>query len=70
MPYTRRHLLAWLGSASTAAALGASAGSMDFLATADFPALVARIRDDFAHGRVVNLDGWLVSETELRLCKC
>jgi hypothetical protein len=28
----------------------------------------ARVRDDFEHGRVVALDGAVLSETELRLC--
>jgi hypothetical protein len=68
--YTRRHLLTCLGSVSTAAAFRSVASPMDWLATTDLPALVASIRDDFAHGRVVNVDGWLVSETEWRLCKC
>jgi hypothetical protein len=70
VPFTRRHLLACLGSASAAAALGRVAIPRDCVATADFPALAASIRDDFAHGRIVSMDGWLVSETELRLCKC
>jgi hypothetical protein len=70
VPYTRRHLLACLGSASAAAVLGAAAIPTDSMATADFLALVASIRDDFAHGRIVNMEGWLVSETESRLCQC
>jgi hypothetical protein len=70
VPYTRRHLLACLGSASTAAAFAAAASPMDCAAGLDFPALLAGIRDDFAHGRLVNMGGWVLSETEARLCQC
>ena len=30
--------------------------------------LEARVRDDFAHGLTVQLDGWILSRTEARLC--
>jgi hypothetical protein len=30
--------------------------------------IAARVRDDFAAGRVVMLDGWMLSVTEARLC--
>ena len=34
-----------------------------------FKAVVhSRVRDDFRQGRVINLDGWVLSETEVRLC--
>jgi hypothetical protein len=32
------------------------------------PQIAARVRDDFAAGRVVMLDGWMLSVTEARLC--
>ena len=32
------------------------------------PHLAARVREDFAAGRVVMLDGWMLSVTEARLC--
>lgn len=31
-------------------------------------AVHARVRSDFVDGRVVNLEGWVLSETEVRLC--
>lgn len=31
-------------------------------------ALVARIRDDFARGRTAAVDGWVLSEAEVRVC--
>lgn len=31
-------------------------------------ALSSAVREDFARGDLVNLDGWLLSRTELRLC--
>ena len=31
-------------------------------------AIAARVRDDFANARVVSVDGWLLAETEVRLC--
>lgn len=30
--------------------------------------LEEQIREDFAHGRVVTLDGWVLSRTEARQC--
>jgi len=30
--------------------------------------LAARVRDDFAQGHTVTIDGWLLSRTEARLC--
>jgi len=30
--------------------------------------LAARVREDFAAGRIVMLDGWMLSATEARLC--
>jgi len=30
--------------------------------------VAARVRDDFATARVVNVDGWLLARTEARLC--
>ncbi len=30
--------------------------------------VAARVRDDFANARVVNVDGWLLARTEARLC--
>jgi hypothetical protein len=30
--------------------------------------IAARVREDFAAGRVVLLDGWMLSVTEARLC--
>lgn len=42
------------------------------LASADTPTLrallAAQQRDDFAHGRTVTIDGWVLSCTEARLC--
>ena len=37
---------------------------------ADLPRaqIAARVREDFAAGRVVMLDGWMLSVTEARLC--
>lgn len=36
---------------------------------ADLRQAIAReVRDDFAQGRVVNVDGWVLSATEARLC--
>ena len=32
------------------------------------PAVSERVRADFAAGRIVRVDGWLLSETEGRLC--
>jgi hypothetical protein len=38
-------------------------------ATPELRELLARqIRDDFAHDRIVNLEGWILAETEVRLC--
>lgn len=34
----------------------------------DERSLIARIRSDFEHGEVVNLQGWVLSRTEARLC--
>jgi hypothetical protein len=34
----------------------------------DRPAIAARVRDDFANGRIVTVDGWMLSITEARLC--
>lgn len=30
--------------------------------------IAAQVRADFAHGRVVDVDGWVLSATEARLC--
>lgn len=30
--------------------------------------LMSRIRDDFCHDRMVSVDGWMLAETEARLC--
>jgi hypothetical protein len=31
-------------------------------------AVAERVRNDFANGRVVTVDGWLLARTEVRLC--
>jgi hypothetical protein len=31
-------------------------------------AVVSRVRSDYEFGRVVNVDGWILSQTEARLC--
>ena len=30
--------------------------------------LMSRIRDDFCHDRMVSVEGWMLAETEARLC--
>jgi hypothetical protein len=32
------------------------------------PEIAARVRDDFATGRVAMVNGWMLSQTEARLC--
>lgn len=72
MPYTRRYLLNCLGGATAVAALlraDASVGATLPEAQAGEASLEARIRSDFAAGRIVRVDHWVLSETEARLCR-
>jgi hypothetical protein len=58
---------------SPAAILTAAAGTLALIdaartQTANTTALVAAVRRDFQEGRVVDLQGWVLSRTELELC--
>ena len=60
------------GQAALAAALVASLGAEAGLPAGDLAGLRRlvdeRIRGDFAAGRVVDVDGWLLAVTEARIC--
>jgi len=67
--------LAALGRAYRARFPGTSPGLADLASglpaggeRAVVEALRTRVLADFRHGRIVDLDGWRVSETEARLC--
>jgi hypothetical protein len=72
---TRRAFLAGLAGPAVAACAAAvpdasPGGSMNLRLRLQpgHDRVVRQIREDFAHGRVVVLDGWVLSETEARLC--
>lgn len=73
MRYTRRFVLIWIGCASGLSLLPRHAEARALRATPDELAarrhrLEARVRAEFASGTTVQLDGWVLSRTEARLC--
>jgi hypothetical protein len=73
MRYTRRFVLIWLGCASGLSLIPRHVRARALRANPDELAatlhrLDARVRGEFASGTTVQLNGWVLSRTEARLC--